>query len=434
MRKVDQRAGGVWRTAAVALVALLGSGGADGMAADNAAAPTEQETAMVKRLGISVTAFGVDLTHQVNASPGNYFVSPYSIHTALCMAMAGARGETADQMAKVLQLGAAGAGGAGGDAGGLQQSMAAHLKGVRDKGGFELNVANALWAASDATLEADFVKLMKDRYGGGLNEVDFAQSAAATATINQWAREQTRGKIPELIPAGILGRDTRLVLTNAIYFKAAWAKPFAKQATKPGDFYALTGEEATETVKADFMHRSGELRYFQDDELQALELPYAGGDESMLILLPRGRARAGLEAMQKSLSANGLKKIDAALESRQVQVTLPKFTLRYQMDLAKTLEQMGMSDAFSGKADFSGMCRAEKLSISNVIHEAFVDVNEEGTEAAAATAVAMARMSMPAGEPVQFVADHAFCFLIRDRQSGATLFMGTLTKPEAKAK
>ncbi len=426
MRKVDQLASGMWGTAAVALVALLGSGVAEGIAADRTAPLTEEEISMVNRLGTSVTAFGVDLSHQTNASPGNYFVSPYSIHTALCMAMAGARGQTADQMARVLQLGAAA------DAAGLQPAMTAHLQAVRSKGGFELSVANALWAAPDATLEADFVKLMNDRYGGGLNKVDFVESAAATRTINQWVGAQTRGKIPELIPAGVLGRDTRLVLTNAIYFKAAWATPFSKQATQAGNFYTLRGEEATGTVKADFMHRSGELQYFQDETLQALELPYAGGDESMLILLPRGRA--GLEAMQKSLSADRLKKIDAGLESRRVQVSLPKFTLRYQMDLAKTLAQMGMCDAFSDKADFSGMTRAEKLLISNVIHEAFVDVNEDGTEAAAATAVAMSRMSMPAGEPAEFIADHAFCFLIRDRQSGATLFIGTLTKPQARVK
>lgn len=426
MREVDQLAGGMWRIAAVALVGLLGSGVADCIAADSAAAPTEQETAMVNRLGTSVTALGVELSHQTNSTPGNYFVSPYSIHTALCMAMAGARGQTADQMARVLQMGAAD------DAAASQQAMTRHLQSVRGKGGFELSVANALWAATDATFEADFVKLMKDRYGGGLNKVDFVQSAAATRTINQWVGEQTRGKIPELVPAGVLGRDTRLVLTNAIYFKAAWATPFSKQATKAGDFYVLTAGAATETVKADFMHRSGELRYFQDESLQALELPYAGGDEAMLILLPR--ERAGLEAMQKSLSADRLKKIDAGLEERQVRVALPKFTLRYQMDLARTLQRMGMSDAFSDKADFSGMSRAEKLLISNVIHEAFVDVNEEGTEAAAATAVAMSALAMRVGEPVQFTADHAFCFLIRDRQSGATLFMGTLTKPQAKGK
>ena len=379
---------------------------------------------MVHRLGKSVTAFGVALSHQTNAKPGNYFVSPYSIHTALCMAMAGARGQTAVQMGKVLQVGTTD------DIAASHQAMTTHLQVQRSKGGFELSVANALWAAPDAVFEPDYVKLMQDRYAGGLNTVDFVQSAAATKTINQWVDEQTRGKIPQLIPAGLLGRDTRLVLTNAIYFKAAWATPFPKQATQTGDFFALTAAGGTQAVKAEFMHRSGELRYFQDDTLQALELPYAAGDESMLILLPR--ERTGLEAMQKSLSADRLEKIDAGLKPRQVQVALPKFMLRYQMDLANTLNQMGMSDAFGGKADFSGMCRAEKLAISNVIHEAFVDVNEDGTEAAAATAVAMSRMSMPAGEPVPFQADHAFCFLIRDRQSGATLFIGTLTNPQPK--
>lgn len=411
---------------AIGRLALIGMTAIGTAVVRGEAAGAGGEPPPLKPLGNAITEFGASLTHQANAAAANYFVSPYSVHAALSMTLAGARGQTAQQMQKVLQLDSVN------NVAAANQALQKHLQAARDKGGFELNIANALWSASDASFEADFTRLIAAQYGGGLKTVEFTQSQQATRTINQWVSEQTHQKIPELIPAGVLGRDTRLVLTNAIYFKAPWTSPFSPEATQPGDFHATGADGAAETVRVDLMHQTGEHRYFEDGELQAVELSYGRGDEAMLVLLPRNPA--GIGAIQKSLSADRIDKIVAGLKSRQVRLTLPKFALRYRVDLAKTLSQMGMTDAFDTKADFSGMSLTEKLLISNVIHEAFVDVNEEGTEAAGATAVVMMRMSMPIGAPAEFTADHPFCFLIRDRQSGTTLFMGTLAKPQAKAK
>jgi serpin B len=300
-------------------------------------------------------------------------------------------------------------------------TLASHLDEVRKNSGFELNIANSLWAESSITFEARFLDLLKNRYGSELMKVDYRKNPEdARGRINAWISDKTKEKIPELIPSGALSRDTRLVLANAIYFKAAWLTPFTKAATRDGDFTTSGGK----TVKAKMMHEKIETRYAETDALQVLDLPYKRGTTSMIILLPKNKADIG--PAERQLDA--IK--DLQFRRASVQTTLPRFKIRYQTDVSQTLAKLGMPLAFSGQADFSGMTRDDRVAISNVIHEAYVDVNEEGTEAAAATAVVMRATAMPVQQQVvTFTADHPFAFAIRDNQSGVILFVGRLVDP-----
>jgi serpin B len=257
--------------------------------------------------------------------------------------------------------------------------------------------------------------------------VDFKQAEQARKTINSWVEEQTDQKIQDLLPPGVLNADSRLVLTNAIYFKARWEHEFSKSATKDAPFHLA----ARQQVMVPTMQRQARLRYGESGDVQVLELPYVGYQGlSMLILLPK--KIDGLTDLEKALTSENLQKWSAGLKSRPVNVHLPKFKMTSDFDLADLLSSMGMSLAFSDNADFSGMSAEEPLAISAVIHKAFVDVNEEGTEAAAATAVAMrfgAAMPRPE-EPIEFRADHPFVFLIRDSRTDAVLFLGRLVNPK----
>jgi len=373
----------------------------------------------------AVNAFAFDLYAQLAAEKGNLFYSPQSISAALTMTWAGARGETAAQMARTLRMPAERLA-MPGAIHAANAKLLAGLAGTREKQGYELSVANALWGEKGYPWLPDFPAVLKTNYNAGLEEVSFAADAeGARKTINAWAEKQTRGKIKDLIPPGVLDSLTRLVLTNAIYFKGDWASPFKKDATKDADFFAAGGQK----VAAPMMNRTGHFGYLDGGELQALEMPYKGDALSMVVLLPK--AKDGLPALEKKLSAENAAAWIAKLQKRQVQVALPRFTTTAQFMLNKTLSAMGMADAFdAGKADFSGMDGQKDLSISAVIHKAFVDVNEEGTEAAAATGVVMTLMAMPA-PPVEFRADHPFVFLIRDTRSGCILFVGRVANPKA---
>jgi len=397
-----------------------------------AAAPTpaaprtraKEVDADVAAISGAVNGFAFDLYAQLAAEKGNLFYSPQSISTALTMTWAGARGETAAQMAKVLRLPA--------DRLAKPESihaanakLLAGLSGTREKQGYELAAANALWGQKGYTWLPDFLGCLKTNYSAGLEEVDFVRDTeGARKTINGWVEKETRDKIKDLIQQGVLTVDTRLVLTNAIYFKGDWASPFKKTSTTDQDFFAAGGEK----VSAPMMNQTGRFGYLDGGEFQALEMPYKGNALSMVVLLPK--ARDGLAALEKTLSAENAAAWTAKIRKQEVQVTVPKFTTTAQFMLKDTLSAMGMTDAFSSKADFSGMDGQKDLFISAVIHKAFVDVNEEGTEAAAATAVVIERMAMPA-PPVKFRADHPFVFLIRDTQSGCILFVGRVANPKA---
>ncbi len=375
-------------------------------------------------------AFAVALYGQLRTHSGNLFFSPESISTALGMAYAGARGETAAGMAKALdfRLPAARLNPAMGAL--LKQMNAAHES-------YQLAVANALWAGKGYELRADYLKQLHDNYGAGVEELDFKDATEASrVTINDWVAKKTADKIQNLLAPGVLTPQTRLVLTNAIYFKGAWQATFDKEETKPEDFHLADGK----TVKAELMHREGAgYRYADEGSFQELELPYQGMELSMVILLPReAGGLPGLEAQltaAKTGAANAKKWIEDLHPERKVIVTMPKFKMTEEFELQEPLTALGMGEAFDkGKADFAGMTDARPgFVISAVIHKAYVDVNEQGTEAAAATAVvmvgAMAAMRPPPAPPV-FRADHPFVFLIRDNKSGGILFMGRVERPE----
>jgi serine protease inhibitor len=355
---------------------------------------------------------------QVNEK-ANLFFSPYSISNALAMTYAGARGNTARQMAATLHFDLEPA-----KFHSAFAQLIRELQGDAKKRKFVLRIANRLWGQKDYGFLPTFTKFSEAMYGAGLKEVDFVNDREnARLQINRWVEEETNDKIKELIKPDVLSVDTRLVLTNAIYFKAAWLRPFSVKDTKPGDFFARGADK----VQVPMMHAQGvRTRFFDDKTTLGLELPYKGGELSMILLMPK--KADGLPALEKALPAN-LKTWLGKLSVHEVQLALPKFKFTSEFNLTYNLDQMGMKDAFDrGKADFSGMSSRERLFIKHVLHKAFVDVNEAGTEAAASTAAVVEGLSsLP--PPGTFIADHPFVFLIREARTGSILFLGRVLDP-----
>jgi len=390
------------------------------LAAGTPAAAADRESSWV---GPANNAFAADLYAKlIVEAKGNLFFSPNSIETALAMTYAGARGKTAEQMATVLHLPPKGEA-IHQDLGAFTQGLNAEKTAEGKPRGYQLAVANALWGQKGERFLPAFLDLLKIHYGAGLSEVDFAgNTEGARQTINAWVEKETRDKIKELIKRGILGRDTVLVLTNAIYFKGDWAAKFKKEATKDAPFHLA----ADKTVDVPMMNRSGDYGYAEEEGFKALKLPYAGDELAMIILLPK--KVDGLGTIEKSLTADNLGRWCSKFQTQKVKVSMPKFKTTAEFELAKTLADMGMPYAFHA-ADFSGMTGTKDLFISHVIHKAFADVNEEGTEAAAATAVIVPRNG-GSHEMQVFRADHPFLFLIRHEASGAILFMGRMANPK----
>jgi serpin B len=364
------------------------------------------------------TAFAVDLYRQLRTSQGNLCFSPYSISTALAMTYAGARGETERQMAKALHFT-------------LPQDtlhpafaeLEASLGEAQQKGSVELLVANSLWPQEGLSLRKGFLEVMEANYKTLVTALDYHRTEEARQTINRWVEDKTRNKIKELIQAGVLDPTTVLVLANAIYFKGAWLNPFDKNLTR-GEPFHLT---ATKTITTPMMtHPRLECGYYADAEVQVLEIPYVGKQISMLMILPR--QVDGIAKLERGLNATKLtewaNKWGVGDYGEEVIVSFPKFRLASYFSLEEALKALGMVNAFGGGADFSGMFGTRGPSISAVLHKAFVEVNEEGTEAAAATGVMMTIRANPG-----FRADHPFLFLIRDRRTGSVLFMGRVLDP-----
>ncbi|MGA3264763.1 MAG: serpin family protein [Terracidiphilus sp.] len=366
-------------------------------------------------------AFAVELYSQLRNQPGNLFFSPESISTALAMTYAGARGDTASEMAKTLHFTL--------PPERLHPAMGALLSNLNAAhNGYQLRVADALWAQQGYTFLDDFLSVTKSDYGAGFNQVDFkGATEAARLTINKWVEQKTESKITNLLPPGTLKPDTRLVLTNAIYFKGNWQTPFEMTLTQSDDFHV----SQKQTVKAPLMHRTDSFNYLNGGTFQALEIPYKSGELSMIVFLPNDIS--GLPALEQSLTASNMQQWLSQLQSvPKVILTLPRFKMTRQFELNDTLGAMGMPQAFGTQADFSGITGSRDLFISAVIHKAYVDVNEQGTEAAAATAVVMEGMAMREPNrppPIVFRADHPFIFLIRDNRSGGILFMGRVIDP-----
>jgi serpin B len=361
------------------------------------------------------TRFALDLYGRVHDAKGNLFFSPYSVSTALAMTHAGARGDTAREMATTLHFPL--------DPQRLHPAFADLMHQVQAAGKdrkAQLYVANALWGQQGYHFQPEFLKVTRANYNAGLREVDFVGATdAARRTINAWVEGQTNQKIKELIKPGILNADTRLVLTNAIYFKAAWMSPFNEKQTRDAAFVG-----AGTTAKVKMMHGSVRTNYARFGDLQVLDLPYENNELSMLVFLPK---RGGLAEFEKTLTPAILAKWLAKLSDHRVDVKLPKFKVTSEFRLDDALKALGMKLAFDrNQADFSGMTTRERLFISAVVHKAFVDVNEKGTEAAAATAVVMERTSAP--PPATFHADHPFVYLLRDNRTGSILFMGRVSE------
>ena len=362
-------------------------------------------------------AFALDLYAQLRKQEGNLFFSPYSISTALAMTYVGARGETEKQMAYVLRFDP--------DQSKFHPAFAQviHDLTVEKKKGYELNVANALWGQKGYKFLPEFLNLTNQSYGAGLRELDFAtDSEAARQTINAWIEKQTNDKIKDLIQKNVLDKETRLVLTNAIYFKGNWDIKFDKEKTKDAPFTLINGEKINVPM---MRHKEiQEFQYLKGDGFKALEISYVANELSMIIFLPD--EINGLAELEKSMSLDNLTKWISRLHRCKVDVLLPKFNLTSEFSLKHVFCAMGMVNAFSD-ADFSGMIGKKELAISEIIHKTFVDINEEGTKAAAATAVIM---TLEGSGAELFHVDHPFIFLIRDVRSGSILFMGRVMNPK----
>ena len=368
-------------------------------------------------------AFALDLYGKLKSGPPNLFFSPYSISTCLAMAYAGAKGETAKQMAQVLHF--------SGQAQQVSSSFAelqSQLNAAGKQKGIQLNVANALWAQQGHAFLPAFLGVARDEYHANVNQADFKSNAeSARADINGWVAKQTQDRIKDILPPGSIDAMTRLVLANAIYFKGAWAEPFNASETHPLPFHVSTNSQ----IQVPLMHETAMAKYMGDSDMQALELPYNGRELAMVVLLPR--RIDGCSALEDKLTPSFLSSSLAQMKEQKVEVFLPKFKQDSQFDLKSALSGMGMPDAFGPAADFSGMDGARQLYISGVYHKAWVDVNEQGTEAAAATATTIKALALvrPVAPPPIFRADHPFIFLIRDVRSGSILFLGRLAQPSS---
>jgi serine protease inhibitor len=365
-------------------------------------------------------AFALALYQKLRVAEGNVFVSPYSISAAFAMTYAGARGNTEKEMAQTLRFSL--------HQKKLHQAFAAleaRLNTVQKAGNIRLSIANSLWPQKDYKFLQEYLSLIKKHYGVSITPVDYKLAReTARQMINRWVHNKTQGKIQNLIRPGMLGTLTRLALVNAIYFQGNWASQFEPSSTKEAPFYVTPKR----TVQAPMMTQTQRFRYANLGDLEVLELPYVGDEISMLVLLPK--AVDGLQQVEAALSVENLQQWKSELSTgEKVVIFLPKFKMTSLFRLDKTLISMGMVNAFmERKANFAGMDgRPDGLYIGAVLHKAFVDVHEKGTEAAAATAVIGTRGISPL--PPIFRADHPFVILIQEKQTGSILFIGRLADP-----
>lgn len=361
--------------------------------------------------------FAFDFYYKLKDEEGNIFFSPYSISFALAMTYEGARGQTAEEMASVLHFP---------ENDTTRRNSYAYIYNQINKEDKEyaLNTANSVWAQEDYSFLEEYFMILEQYYAAMATNLNFiGDPDGSRKTINDWVEEQTNDKIKDLIPQGYINVMTRLVLTNAIYFKGDWVKQFDEENTMEQDFRV----SPENTVKVPMMSMNGEtFNYTETEDLQILELPYDGEELSMLILLPK---EEGLDTVEASINADELREWGSDLVEEKIDLHMPKFTFETKYFMRDILIEMGMSTAFSSaEADFSGMDGTKNLFIGHVIHQAFVEVNEEGTEAAAATSVGMELTSAPPANTL-FRADHPFIFLIQERGSGNILFMGRMADP-----
>jgi serpin B len=371
------------------------------------------------RITPAMNAFTIAAYKQLKGGDGNLILSPFNIATALSMALAGARGRTAVEIQSVLHLHYDSTYDA--SLGGLL----ADLTKSGNTGGNELHTANGLWVQKGFAIQPAFESTLTSNYHAPSTPLDFiANPEGARNQINHWTEEQTKQKIKNLLPAGSLDAQTRLVLTSAIYFYGKWQDPFVSSRTQPAPFTRPAGD----ATQANFMNQTAHFGYTETLSAQILEMGYAGTGIAFDVLLPK--TVTGLHGLEKSVTPEDLAGWLGNLTSRNVQVSLPKFRAESEFSLRQGLTAMGMPTAFTDNADFSGIDAKRDLAISEAVHKAFVDVSEQGTEAAAATGIAVHATAMRMPEPaVVFRADHPFLFLIRDTRTGVMLFIGRLMNP-----
>jgi len=380
----------------------------------------------LNQLAAGNRAFALDLYHQLESREGNLFYSPFSISSALAMTYAGAEGNTAEEMEAVFHF--------------LMEEDRLHpafnalgqylenlaKQEIPDDMGevFQLNIANAIWGQKDFHFESEYLDTLAANYGAGLRLLDYVlEPEKSRATINDWVSDQTEERIQDLIPQGAINIDTRLVLSNAIYFKATWLEPFEASLTEEKVFRGLDGEEFMTPMMT--LGSNASFLYYRGEGFQAVDLPYLGGQTSMLVLVPD---QGSFNEFEAGLNAVMLDQIIGDLAYSPMYLSFPKFEFETEIGLRQILSEMGMPSAFNDGADFSGMTGTKDLFISDVFHKAFVSVDEEGTEAAAATAVVMSVTSAPEN-PLRLEVDRPFLFLIRDIQTNSILFMGRVVEP-----
>lgn len=365
-------------------------------------------------------AFAFDLYSKLNKSEGNLFFSPYSISSALAMTYGGAKKSTEEQMTKALHF--------------PYDHKAVHdgfsqinktLGLINDKGDVSLSVANSIFPAKNYKFLESYITLLKDKYNVSVTPQDFAKAAEdSRININTWVEEQTNKKISDLIGKGVLDELTKMVLVNAVYFKGNWKTQFSEDQTKETDFY-----NGAKSTKVQMMSTKAKFKYAEDNLAQIIELPYKGEDLSMMIILPK--EKDSILSVENSLNHEIMDVWAKAMLLKEVTLFLPKFKIEWGTEaIDGPLKELGIVDAFTPKADFSGMSGEKDLFIKTVLHKAFIEVNEEGSEAAAATAVVMARASMNGPKPIFFRADHPFIFMIKDKTTETILFMGRVTEPK----
>ncbi|PIU62158.1 proteinase IV [archaeon CG07_land_8_20_14_0_80_38_8] len=366
--------------------------------------------------------FALEMYSNISASEsGNIFFSPYSISTAMSMVYEGAVGETAEQIGLIFHFPV--------NDSVRHSSVAAVYNALNNGSGYTLSTANALWVQEDYPFLENYLGIVSDYYAGEARNLDFVNdSEGSRNVINSWVAQKTNNKIVDILAPGSLNEDTRLVLTNAIYFKGKWAKQFELADTEYEFFYLDSGESVTAPLMR-ITSDSVKFNYAETDDLQILEMPYEGDDISMIILLPKDNNLSNVENL---LTSDNLNVWRNNLSSEKVHVYLPRFTFETKYSLKSVLSGMGMPLAFTPfMADLSGMDGTQDLYIDFVIHQAFVDVNEEGTEAAAATAIGIGATSAEIDYDKIYIfrADHPFIFIIQDKTTGNILFLGRMMNP-----
>jgi serpin B len=442
---MNQKQAGIWILVSIVIATILISGctgPAQKPAVNPSPASSPQETSVITTVpgttnpgnaqpGESVAAannrFASDLYTSLAKNPANagnnLFFSPFSISSALAITGEGAKGKTQDEIFSVFHF-------PKNDT--VRQSGFARInEGINlANTGYTLRTANALWAEKSYPFLPAFTGIARQYYSAEVTNPDFKNTPEESrATINQWVEQKTEDKIRDLLPSGSIDSLTRLVITNAVYFNGTWVRQFDAAQTKEADFRTGTGTPVKVQMMQD-TSKEAEYVYAETNSVQYIELPYAhnsGKALSMIVILPKGD---DLKSAEAALSINNLSALQNSSDSQRVMLYLPKFRMETEYRLPGTLSAMGMPTAFTpGAADFSGMDGTKELFISDVIHKAFIDVNEEGTEAAAATAVVMGGAAAPGASPPIFRADHPFVFLIQDKETGTILFIGRVVNP-----